>query len=266
MTRALGRGDIVLSHFSLPRDTAFEDRLRAAAAAGFDGIGWFVADYVKHRDLGWTDQRIQKALDDHGLVLHEIDAIPLARLDHADVGVHMVNTFGAHHLQVQGNRPESLAESVDIVSRLADGVAESGGCIAIEFVGNMNIRTAAEALEIAEATARNNVGVQVDIWHHVRGANDWSMLETLSPAHIASVQFDDGPLAPVLEDYTEDTIRFRALPGRGEFDIPRFLETVYGPEVRLPLSVEVISDELMALGIDEAARLMYEATKACLGC
>ena len=264
MTRKLGHGDIVLSHFSLPRDTPFADRLRAAANAGFDGIGWFVADYVKHRDLGWTDTDIAKALDEHGLVLHEVDAIPLVRLDYADVGVHMVNTFGAHHLQVQGNRPESLDESVAIVRRLADGVAASGGWIAIEFVGNMNIRTAADALEIATATGRRNVGVQVDIWHHVRGANDWSMIEAVPLDRLASVQFDDGPLLPVLPDYTEDTIRFRQLPGAGEFDIDRFLSTVYPSSVNLPLSVEVIAEDLMALGVDEATKLMAQATRGAL--
>lgn len=264
MSRALGHGDIVLSHFSLPRDTSFEDRLRAASLAGFDGIGWFVADYVKHRELGWSDAEIQGALDDHGLVLHEVDAIPLVRLDHADVGVHMVNTFGAHHLQVQGNRPESFDESVGIVAQLADGVAASGGMIAIEFVGNMNIRTARDALDIAEATGRTNVGVQVDIWHHVRGANDWAMLEALPLSKVASVQFDDGPLFPVLDDYTEDTIRFRRLPGHGDFDVARFLALMYPTSVDLPLSVEVIADDLMNLGVDEAARLMAESTRACL--
>ena len=264
MTRKLGHGDIVLSHFSLPRDTPFADRLRSAAAAGFDGIGWFVGDYVKYRELGWSDVDIQHALDEHGLVLHEIDAIPLVRLDHAEVGVHMVNTFGAHHLQVQGNRPESFDESVEIVSRLADGVAASGGMIAIEFVGNMNIFSARDALDIAEATGRANVGVQVDIWHHMRGANDWEMLESLPLSKVASVQFDDGPLQPVLDDYTEDTIRFRQLPGKGQFDIARFLRLMYPPTVDLPLSVEVIADELMALGVDEAARLMAESTRACL--
>lgn len=264
MTQRLGRGHLVLSHFSLPRDTPFLDRLRAAASGGFDGIGWFTGDYLKHVELGWTDAAVQSALDDHGLVLHEVDAIPLVRLSHADAGVHMVNTFGAHHLQVQGNRPDSFDESVRIVSELADRVARSDGYIAIEFVGNMNIATATDALMLALATGRSNVGVQVDIWHHIRGANDWSMLEAIPIERIESVQFDDGPIEAVLDDYTEDTIRFRRLPGHGSFDLTRFLEVVYPSSVDLPISIEVISDELMALGVDEAARRMAEATRAVL--
>lgn len=264
MSRRLGHGDLVLSHFSLPRDTPFTDRLRAAAGAGFNGIGWFVGDYLKHIELGWTDNDIQEALDDHGLVLHEVDAIPLVRLAHAEAGVHMVNVFEAHHLQVQGDRPDSFDDAVLIVADLADRVSDSGGSVAIEFVGNMNIRTAADAFEIAEATDRENVGVQVDIWHHVRGANDWAMLEDLPHDRIASVQFDDGPLQPVLVDYTEDTVRFRRLPGDGEFNILRFLSTVYPSTVDLPLSIEVIADDLMVLGVDEAAYRMASATRAVL--
>ena len=47
MSRPLGRDDLVLSHFSLPLRTPFEERVAAAAAAGFAGIGYFVREYVK---------------------------------------------------------------------------------------------------------------------------------------------------------------------------------------------------------------------------
>ena len=43
---ALGPADLVLSHYSLPRGTSLAERVAAASAAGFAGIGWHVADYV----------------------------------------------------------------------------------------------------------------------------------------------------------------------------------------------------------------------------
>lgn len=57
---------------------------------------------------------------------------------------------------------------------------------------------------------------------------------------------------------------YRSLPGEGEFDITRFLNLVYGANIDLPLSVEVISDDLLALPVSESARLMAETTRNVL--
>lgn len=264
MPNRLAHNDLVLSHFSLPRDTALEDRVRAAAAAGYAGIGWYVADYVDHVQRGWTDRRIADLLADHDLVLHEVDALPLDRLTFLDAAVHLATTFGTNHLQVQGNRPGSVADAAHVIGEIADRVAPYDVGVAIEFVGNKNITSAADAWELTLLCGRANVGVQVDIWHHVRGANDWEMLEALPIERIMSVQFDDGLIAPIDPDYTVDTVTHRRVPGEGEFNIDRFLDTVYPPECSLPLSLEVISAELLALPVDEAARRIADATRGVL--
>lgn len=252
--RRLGHDDLVLSHFSLGRHVTLTDRVAAAAAAGFDGIGWYVADYVAHLEQGWTDERIARLLDDHGLVLHEVDALPLERLALLDQAVHMVGAFGARNLQVQGNRPGSVVEAAEVIGAIADRIAPLDANVAIEFLGCNNIATAADALELAVRSGRPNVGVQVDIWHHVRGAGDWAMLEALPPARIASVQLDDGPIEPVDDDYLVDTVHHRCVPGAGEFDVERFLAIVHPPASPLPVSLEVIDDDLLALPPVEAAR------------
>jgi sugar phosphate isomerase/epimerase len=260
----LGRDDLVLSHFSLPLRTPFEERVAAAAAAGFAGIGYFVREYVELCDEGWTDARFQEVLDQHGVVLHEVDALPLDRLDHLDAAVHLATTFGAHHLQVQGNRPGSVDEAAEVVAGIADRVAGADVQVAIEFLPSNNIPTVADALALAERTGRANVGVQVDVWHHVRGANDWSMLEALPLERIVSVQVDDGPLRPVLPDYLEETVRHRCPPGEGEFDLDRFLAVVHPAASTLPLSLEVIDDDLLALPAAEAARRIAAGTRRVL--
>lgn len=251
--RRLGRDDLVLSHFSLGREVTIDERVAAAAAAGFDGIGWYVADYVRHRDQGWTDDRIAALLGEHGLVLHEVDALPLDRLGLLDDAVHMVEAFGARNLQVQGHRPGTVAEAAATIAAIADRVAPAGAWVAIEFLGSNNVATAADALDLAVRSGRPNVGVQVDVWHHVRGAHDWAMLEALPLDRIASVQLDDGPLVPVDPDYLTDTVHHRCVPGEGEFDIERFLAVVHPASSTLPISLEVIDDDLLALPPAEAA-------------
>jgi sugar phosphate isomerase/epimerase len=264
MPRRLHHGDLVLSHFSLPLTTPFPDRVAAAAAAGFAGIGWYVKDYVEHLEQGWTHERIARVLADHDMVLHEVDALPLERLGFKDAAIHLATSFGARNLQVQGDYPASEAEAADEVARIADAVAPFDVTVAIEFVGNKNIATSDDALRIADLAGRRNVGVQVDIWHHVRGADDWSMIERLPLDRVVSVQFDDGPLRPIEPDYTRDTVLHRCPPGEGEMDVDRFLRTVYPTTLDLPLSLEVISAELHSLPVDVAARRIADATRKVL--
>ena len=260
-SRRLGRDDLVLSHFSLGRSVAFDERVDAAAAAGFEGIGWYVADYVEHLGRGWTDERITQLLADSDLVLHEVDALPLDRLGLLDAAVHMVEVFGACNLQVQGNRPGSIAEAAATIAEIADRVAPFDANVAIEFIGSNNIATAADALDLALLSERTNVGVQADIWHHVRGANDWSMLEALPIERVVSVQLDDGPIVPVEDDYLVDTVHHRCVPDEGEFDIARFLAIVHPASSTLPISLEVIDDDMLSLVPREAARLIARSMR-----
>jgi sugar phosphate isomerase/epimerase len=263
--RRLGRDDLVLSHFSLPLTTPFRERVAAAAGAGFAGIGWYVREYAALLDEGWTDDDVRAVLDEHNLVLHEVDALPLDRLGLLDAAVHLATTFGAHHLQVQGNRPGSVEEAAEIIAGIADRVAPAGVDVAIEFVPSNNIATAGDALALAELSQRSNVGVQADIWHHVRGADDWVMLAAVPLERITSVQLDDGPMQPVEADYLVDTVHHRCPPGEGEFDIGRFLSIVHPAASRLPISLEVIDDDLLRLPAADAARRIADATRATLG-
>jgi sugar phosphate isomerase/epimerase len=176
----------------------------------------------------------------------------------------MAQLFQPHHLQVQGDYPDTFEDAAAEIKKIAQLAHQHNVRVAIEFVGDKNICTANDALRLTHVSGEDNVGVQVDIWHHVRGANDWSMIEELPHDLIYSVQFDDGPKNPRSTNYTEDTIRYRSLPGEGEFDIPRFLNLVYGPNIDLPLSVEVISDDLLALPVSQSAQLMAAATRNVL--
>ena len=262
--KALGRADLVLSHYSLPRGTPFVDRVAAAAAAGFAGMGWHVADYVALRRDGGTDDDVRRVLDAHGMVLHEVDALALDRLGNLDAAIHLATTLGVHHLQVQGNRPGTAEDAVEALRDIADRLAPAGVNVAIEFLGCNNIATAADALDLAERTGRANVGVQADIWHHVRGANDWALLERVPRERIIAVQIDDGPITPIDADYLTDTIHHRCIPGEGEFDLRRFLSIVHPAGSTVPLSVEVIDDDLAALGPFESARRIADGTRATL--
>ena len=68
--------DLVWSHFSRPRFGDFDERVAAAAAAGFAGIGLFAPEYERLRDEeGRSAKDIGRQLEDHGLVLADIETV-----------------------------------------------------------------------------------------------------------------------------------------------------------------------------------------------
>src|SRR5688500_10190910 len=70
----LGAGALILAGGSLG-PVPFDERLAAAAAGGFDGIGLSVAEYVRLRDQGYEVARMREALDRSGLRLTELTVL-----------------------------------------------------------------------------------------------------------------------------------------------------------------------------------------------
>src|SRR5271156_3819241 len=74
--RVLGRNDLIASHFTLTGTPApqaprfsFAQRVAAAAAAGFNGIGLFTG----HWEDGLAAAEMRRIADDHGIVVAELE-------------------------------------------------------------------------------------------------------------------------------------------------------------------------------------------------
>jgi sugar phosphate isomerase/epimerase len=269
----LGPGDLILSHFSLGRFRPFEDRVRAAAEAGFAAMGLYIGDYQRLRAEGASDADLRAVLDHHGLRVVEIEALrgwsatgaeQAAYLQTEQSVFAMSDALGpGHHVQVIGPYTGTLDDAAEAFAGVCDRAAEHGLAAAIEFLPEMsNIPDAATAMQIVTAAGRANGGICLDCWHHFRGANDDDMLRAVPAERIFTVQFDDGPRQPVDPDYYTDCTRHRNVPGDGEFDLAGFLRLVGEMGVRLPLSVEVMSDDLEPLPAGQVASRLAEATRA----
>jgi sugar phosphate isomerase/epimerase len=269
----LGPGDLILSHFSLGRFRPFEERVRAAAEAGFAAMGLYVGDYQRLRAEGARDADLRAVLDQHGLRVVEIEALRgwsatgaerAAYLQTEQSVFAMSDALGpGHHVQVIGPYTGTLDDAAEAFAGVCDRAAEHGLAAAIEFLPEMsNIPDAATAMQIVTAAGRANGGICLDCWHHFRGANDDDMLRAVPAEAIFTVQFDDGPRQRVDPDYYTDCTRHRNVPGDGEFDLAGFLRLVGEMGVRLPLSVEVMSDDLQPLPAGQVARRLAEATRA----
>lgn len=252
MTRQL-----VLAHFSI-RDASFEARCAAAAGAGFDGFGLYVGEYSRLRAEGRTDDDLRATIAHHGTRIIELEALPMFADRHVDTFVHLVATFRPERLQVVPPFVGAVDRDAAAtwLATLADRVAPFGTTLSIEFLPFTDIPDAAAAADLVDRAGRPNVGLCVDAWHVFRGAGLLSLVG-LDPALVAAVQFDDGPLDPVLDDYVQDCLHHREVPGEGEFDLRGLLALL---PADAPLSVEVADDDLDRLEPADVARILHDET------
>jgi sugar phosphate isomerase/epimerase len=267
--------ELVWSHFSRPRFGGFDERVEAAATAGFAGIGLYVYEYQRLRDEeGRTPRDIARQLDDHGLVLAEIETVSgwASDGDPADecrrreaLAYEMADELGGRYLQAIGSYEGSIARAAEGFAALCDRAGEHGLLVGVEWLPFTNIRTAADASQMVVAANRANAGYCADIWHHRRGADDESMIRALPADRIFAIQMNDGPRARVAdEDYKTDCMLNRVPPGEGELDCVGFVRMLADMGVTSPISLEVCSTELWAAPAVEAARRAADAMRAVL--
>jgi sugar phosphate isomerase/epimerase len=270
--------DLVLSHFSLGRHIDFATRVRAAAEAGFVGIGLWVGDYRRLRAAGHRDADLRAVLDHYGLRVVEYEALrgwaahgaelAASRADEADL-YRMADALGADtggNLQVLGPYPGTAEQAAEALGGVADRAAEHGLTASVEFLPEMtNIADAGAAWELARLSGRPNAGVCVDSWHHFRGVADLGLLASVPAGRVFVVQLNDGPRTRVDPDYYTDCTRYRLPPGDGDFDLATFLRALADMGVPARYSVEVLSTALLERESPaDLAQLLAAATRELL--
>jgi sugar phosphate isomerase/epimerase len=278
-TRDLAWGDLVWSHFSRPRFGDFDERVAAAGAAGFAGIGLYVHEYARLRDAeGRSPGDIAAVLDAHGIVIADVevargwwatDGDESATASELEaLAFEMADHFGVRYLQAIGPYDCSFDQAVVGFARLCDAAAEHGLLVGIEWLPFTNIATAADAQAIVRAADRPNGGYCADIWHHIRGADDIAMVAALEPERVFAVQMNDGPRRPPVTgdpfDYKADCLANRLPPGDGEFDSVGFLRTLREIGVDAPISVEVCNTALWEAPAEIAARAAHDGMRRVL--
>ncbi|MEP1124000.1 MAG: TIM barrel protein [Ilumatobacter sp.] len=244
----------MLSHFSLERNHDLDDRIASAGAAGFAGIGLFAGQWIALADDGWSPSRLGDALDTASICLAEIEvlahwgrAAPTEeQLAFEAVVWSLVDIFESRYVQAIGSYDGSIRDAAVRFGALCDRAADHGAVVGLEFLPFTNIVDARDAQRIVEEAGRPNGGVCVDIWHHVRGADDVSLLEAIPGELITGVQMSDGPRrAPDAGsgfDYRDDCLRHRVPPGLGEFDVTGFVDLLRAKGVDVPWGLEVCNE------------------------
>jgi sugar phosphate isomerase/epimerase len=243
--RAMGPEDFVLNHLTLDRHHPLDDRIEAAAAAGFTGIGLLIENYRHVLVNGYSDARIAELLITHGIRLSDIEVLRGWAQGHGEgsdeeqFAWRLADTFGCRYVQAIGPYSGTIAEAGDAFGALCDRAADHGLLVGLEFLPFTNIYSAADAMEIIERADRANGGICLDIWHHHRGAHDLDMIRAIPADRIMAVQINDGAAQQIDPDYKQDCLRHRLPPGDGVFDLAGFIQLLLDKGSQAPWSLEV---------------------------
>jgi sugar phosphate isomerase/epimerase len=280
----MGADDLVLCSGTLRRGIPFAERLDAASGAGFDAISLWGRDYDDARSEGLSDGDLRAMLDDHGLVVAELDPawwwLPGASDVHIPPELDTEDVFRFGEAELFAVADALGARSMNAVDVFGgswdvDGAAEAfaGLCtraaehdllVHIEWLPWSKIPDLATALHIVQLAGQPNGGLNIDALHLVRSGVPVDELAEVPGPLILGVQLDDGPLRPE-PNLVEATLHQRQLPGKGEFDLHGIVRALRHSGTSAPIGVEVFSDALHALPPAEAADAAARATRAVLG-
>ena len=248
----------------------------SASEAGFRSITLWPTLFEEALAGGLTPSDMRGVLEANGLTVTELDPLctwlPITT-DPADIAARfyaydediffrMAGELGARSLNViqATNDPLDRSVVVDALGSLCDRASKHGLLVSVEFMPWSPIGSLAEALSLVGAVARDDVGVNLDTWHHFRSGGSIQELRQLDARSVAAIQISDVEAEP-WEEPLRETALARRLPGEGASDTVAVLAALHSVGVRVPLNVEVFSAELVDLPPQEACSRIAESVR-----
>lgn len=259
---------ITISSWTLGDKCSFEDRCKAASAAGYDGIGLRAETYVDALNEGLTDEDILAILDKYNIKCTEVEYIvqwceeprTYEQKYKEQMCFHMCELFGVKHINT------GLMEDypIDYTAKKLQELAARAGkwIIALEPMPYSGLPNLDKTWKIMQKADCDNVYMLLDMWHWVRANQPYDMLTKEQAKRVISIQLDDAYTRPYAKSILRDeSMHDRLAPGTGELDTAGFVKMIkdagVDPKV---IGVEVISDAYMAKGIDYVADYTYDNT------
>jgi sugar phosphate isomerase/epimerase len=225
-----------------------------------------------------TFAEMRKVVDDYGLRDLELEFLGDWFLDPDDVRrtasderrvllFEAASELPAHHVKV-GNITGTECELEKIVERFgelcADAARHTDAKIVYEFMPyDVNVNDVEKALEVVEGADAPNGGLALDTWHLGKLRLEPDDLRRIPPRFLSWVELCDGPYE-YAEDRLDEVINRRRLPGEGEFPLAGYIAVCRELGYDGPWGVEVLSEELRNLPIEEIFDRAYETTIAQL--
>lgn len=253
------------------------DRCAQAARVGFSGLGLWHAD-LEHVLETRTLREVKGLFDEHGLEYLELEFLMDWFLDPDDERRQASDRtrallweaaaeLGAHHVKV-GNIPGTPCELPRLTERYAELCADAAehhdSKVVYEFMPfDVNVNDLDSALAVVEGADAPNGGLAIDTWHMAKLDIQPGELTRIASGHLGWVELSDGRYEN-MPDLIDETVNHRRLPGEGEFPIRSYVAACREAGYEGPWGVEVLSEELRNLPIEQIFERAYETSSAQL--
>jgi sugar phosphate isomerase/epimerase len=265
---------ITISSWTLGDQCKFEERVKAAKDAGFEGIGLRAETYVDALAEGLHDQDILDILDKYDIKVTEVEYIVQWAEENRSyeqkykeqMCFHMCELFGVNHI----NCGLMESYSVEYTAQKLKELCQRAGkyTIGVEPMPYSGLPDIKKAWAVVDGAKCENAKLILDTWHWVRANQpcDLALLEGIPAEKIVSVQINDVHDRPYAKSILRDeSMHDRLAPGTGYGDTAAFVKMIRDKGVEpKAFGVEVISDAILEKGVAEAAKINYEGTRKVL--
>lgn len=229
-----------------------EEKLAAAAGAGFDGIEIFENDLIT---CGLRPAEVRSLAADLGLEIvlyqpfRDYEAVPdqrlMANLRRAEHKFTIMTELGADTLLVCSNASEAAidddARATAQLRQLAERASEHGIRVAFEALAwGRRISSYARAYQIVSAADHPCLGLCLDSFHILSLRHDPAPVRDIPSEKIFFLQLADAPL--LVMDVLPWSRHYRCFPGQGDLDLTAFTSHVLASGYQGPWSLEVFND------------------------
>jgi sugar phosphate isomerase/epimerase len=247
----------------------FKDRVEAAARAGFKGIGIWHTD-LEHVMLHRPLKEMKQILDDNDIKYVELEFLTDWFLDGARKGesdsrkrrlLEAAEALHAKHIKVGDfyNTPCPMPRIIEAFAALCREAENYGTTIGFEFMASAMLNNLKDALYMVETAGAKNGGLVLDIVHVVNLGITYEEVSRIPLQYLINLELNDGTLPG---SPNQDPSRARRFCGEGEFDIQGFIKCVHNMGYVGPWAVEVFSEELTKLPLEELATRAFKTTMA----
>ena len=229
-----------------------EDKLDAAAAAGFHGVEIFDNDLVVSP---WSPAEIRQRCADLGLTVdlfqpfRDFEAVPpdvlAANLRRAERKFDVMEQLGADTVLVCSSVSPDAVDDEDLAAEqlhlLASRAAERGLRVAYEALAwGRFVNTYDRSWRIVRRADHPALGVCLDSFHVLSRGSDPAGIRVIPGEKVFFLQLADAPRLDM--DVLQWSRHYRLFPGQGAFDLTGFVGHVLATGYDGPLSLEVFND------------------------
>jgi 4-hydroxyphenylpyruvate dioxygenase len=242
---------------------SLEEKLEAAARAGFDGVELFENDLITSP---LAPIEVHRRADELGLQIdlyqpfRDFEAVPAATFERnvrrAEAKFDVMEQLGAPTMLVCSNvGADAVADDALAAAHLhalAERAADRGLRIAYEALAwGRYVNEYDHAWRIASSADHPSLGVCLDSFHILSLGTDLRPIAEIPGEKIFYLQLADAPHLAM--DVLQWSRHYRCFPGQGAFDLAGFTQRVLDAGYDGPLSLEVFNDVFRQADTDRTA-------------